>query len=110
VGATVGPSPTLPPLTTAGEARDDALRFDRLRRTLGGIPADDTPQIVLLTFDDAINDLNRQLYVDLFENGRKNPNGCPISATFYVSHEWTDYSQVQNMYADGHELASHTIS
>ncbi|XP_032682660.1 uncharacterized protein LOC116849536 isoform X2 [Odontomachus brunneus] len=75
-----------------------------------GIPIEQTPQIVLLTFDDAVNDLNRPLYGDLFENGRKNPNGCPISATFYVSHEWTDYSQVQNLYADGHEMASHTVS
>lgn len=70
----------------------------------------ETPQIVLLTFDDAINDLNIPIYEDLFEKGRKNPNGCPITATFYVSHEWTDYSQVQNMYAVGHEMASHTIS
>lgn len=77
---------------------------------LGGIPVEQTPQIVLLTFDDAVNDLNKPLYSDLFENERKNPNGCPITATFYVSHEWTDYSQVQNLYADGHEMASHTIS
>lgn len=76
----------------------------------GGIPPEQTPQIVLLTFDDAVNDLNKLLYSDLFENGRENPNGCPISATFYVSHEWTDYSQVQNLYADGHEVASHTVS
>lgn len=70
----------------------------------------DVPQIVLLTFDDSVNDLNKDLYKDLFQNGRLNPNGCPISATFYVSHEWTDYGQVQNLYADGHEIASHTIS
>ncbi|KAL0103005.1 hypothetical protein PUN28_018362 [Cardiocondyla obscurior] len=76
----------------------------------GGIPHEQTPQIVLLTFDDAVNDLNKPLYSELFENGRKNPNGCPIAATFYVSHEWTDYSQVQNLYADGHEMASHTVS
>ncbi|XP_026477754.1 uncharacterized protein LOC113383720 [Ctenocephalides felis] len=76
----------------------------------GNISAKETPQIVLLTFDDAINDLNSAIYEDLFEKGRKNPNGCPITATFYVSHEWTDYSQVQNLYADGHEMASHTIS
>ena len=42
--------------------------------------------------------------------GRLNPNGCPIKATFYVSHEWTDYSQVQNLYANGHEIALHTIT
>ncbi|KAJ4448730.1 hypothetical protein ANN_00121 [Periplaneta americana] len=76
----------------------------------GDLPAEEVPQIVLLTFDDAINDLNKGLYQDIFEKGRTNPNGCPITATFYVSHEWTDYSQVQNLYSDGHEMASHSIS
>ncbi|CAG0915709.1 unnamed protein product [Notodromas monacha] len=76
----------------------------------GGYEPQDIPQVVLLTFDDAVNDLNKELFQDLFERGRVNPNGCPIQATFYVSHEWTDYSQVQNLYADGHEIASHTIS
>ncbi len=77
---------------------------------LGGFRVNDTPQIVLLTFDDSVNDLNKKLFSDLFEKGRLNPNGCPIAGTFYVSHEWTDYGQVQNLYADGHEIASHTIS
>ncbi|CAD7079973.1 unnamed protein product [Hermetia illucens] len=76
----------------------------------GELPVESLPQIVLLTFDDSVNDLNKQLYSDLFEKGRVNPNGCPITATFYVSHEWTDYSQVQNLYAEGHEMASHTVS
>lgn len=76
----------------------------------GDLPVETLPQIVLITFDDSVNDLNKQLYSDLFEKGRVNPNGCPISATFYVSHEWTDYSQVQNLYSDGHEMASRTIS
>ncbi|CAB0018158.1 unnamed protein product [Nesidiocoris tenuis] len=74
------------------------------------LPLEETPQIVLLTFDDSVNDLNKGLYEDLFERGRVNPNGCPISATFYVSHEWTDYGQVQNLYATGHEIASHSVS
>lgn len=76
----------------------------------GDLPLEQTPQIVLLTFDDSVNDLNKGLYSDLFEKGRTNPNGCPIAATFYVSHEWTDYSQVQNLYASGHEMASHSVS
>jgi Polysaccharide deacetylase len=76
----------------------------------GDMPVEQVPQIVLLTFDDSVNDLNKQLYQDLFERNRVNPNGCPISATFYVSHEWTDYSQVQNLYSGGHEMASHTVS
>lgn len=75
----------------------------------GGYAPEDIPQFVLLTFDDAVNDLNKAFFEKLFE-GRTNPNGCPIKATFYVSHEWTDYSQVQDLYADGHEIASHTIS
>ncbi|XP_071532563.1 uncharacterized protein Cda5 isoform X8 [Panulirus ornatus] len=74
-----------------------------------GISPSETPQIVLLTFDDSVNDLNKDLYTELFENGRLNPNGCPIVSTMYVSHEWTDYSQVQNLYAAGHEMASHSI-
>ena len=69
------------------------------------------PQLVVLTFDDSVNDLNRILYEELFDRkNRVNPNGCPILATFYISHEWTDYAQVQNLYADGHEVASHSIS
>ncbi|PSN29749.1 hypothetical protein C0J52_22232 [Blattella germanica] len=75
-----------------------------------GFAAEEIPQLVLLTFDDSANDLNKGLYTDLFEKGRVNPNGCPIAATFYVSHEWTDYSHVQNLYATGHEIASHSIS
>lgn len=80
------------------------------RWIIGDLPVEDVPQIVILTFDDSVNDLNKQLYSDLFNKGRVNPNGCPISATFYVSHEWTDYSQVQNLYSEGHEMASHTVS
>ncbi|XP_014276543.1 trichohyalin [Halyomorpha halys] len=76
----------------------------------GELTPEETPQIVLLTFDDSVNDLNKGLYSDLFDKGRVNPNGCPIGATFYVSHEWTDYSQVQNLYAGGHEIASHSVS
>lgn len=75
----------------------------------GGLSPQDIPQFVLLTFDDAVNDLNKQFFKELFEE-RYNPNGCPIKSTFYVSHEWTDYSQVQDLYADGHEIASHTVT
>ena len=57
-----------------------------------------------------INISNKSLSRHIFVNFRKNPNGCPISATFYVSHEWTDYGLVQSLYSDGHEIASHSIS
>jgi len=75
----------------------------------GGYSREDIPQFVLLTFDDAVNSLNQQFFKELFNN-RRNPNGCPIKSTFYISHEWTDYSQVQDLYAGGHEIASHTVT
>ncbi|XP_067008814.2 uncharacterized protein Cda5 [Anabrus simplex] len=108
----VYPQPT--PDKTAAKCRKDVCLLPDCNCGGKDIPGDlqpeELPQIVLLTFDDAVNDLNKGLYSDLFEKGRKNPNGCPITATFYVSHEWTDYSQVQNLYADGHEMASHSVS
>ncbi|XP_041975248.1 uncharacterized protein LOC121730318 isoform X5 [Aricia agestis] len=111
------PSPVYPqptPDKTAAKCRKDVCLlpdcFCGGKDIPGDLPVDKVPQMVLLTFDDSVNDLNKQLYSDLFEKGRVNPNGCPISATFYVSHEWTDYSQVQNLYAAGHEMASHTVS
>jgi len=75
----------------------------------GNLTKESIPQLVLLTFDDAVNGLNKEFFKKLFNN-RVNPNGCPIKSTFYISHEWTDYSQVQDLYADGHEVASHTVT
>jgi hypothetical protein len=43
----------------------------------GGLKPDQTPQFVLLTFDDAVNGLNAKFFDELFEN-RSNPNGCPM--------------------------------
>ncbi|XP_060807728.1 mucin-2 [Amyelois transitella] len=110
--APVYPQPT--PDKTAAKCRKDVCLLPDCycggKEIPGDLPVETVPQIVLLTFDDSVNDLNKGLYTDLFEKGRVNPNGCPITATFYVSHEWTDYSQVQNLYAAGHEMASHTIS
>jgi len=43
----------------------------------GGYRHEEIPQFVLLTFDDAVNDLNEKFFSDLFKE-RYNPNGCPI--------------------------------
>uniref|UniRef100_A0A336N0T2 CSON007794 protein n=1 Tax=Culicoides sonorensis TaxID=179676 RepID=A0A336N0T2_CULSO len=76
----------------------------------GNISRDQVPQMVLITFDDAVTSLNSRLYSELFNDSRLNPNGCPVSATFYINHEYTDYCEVQNLYSRGHEIASHSIS
>lgn len=67
--------------------------------------------MITLTFDDAINFENWDLYTQyLFTPERKNPNGCPIRATFYVSHQYTNYMHVQKLWNDGHEIAVHSIT
>ncbi|KAI0209379.1 hypothetical protein LSAT2_005921 [Lamellibrachia satsuma] len=76
----------------------------------GGLERDRLPQIVTFTFDDAVNKEVFGFYEKLFPPNRTNPNGCPASATFFVSHQWTDYSLVKRLYLAGHEIASHSIS
>ncbi|KAL7030634.1 hypothetical protein ACKWTF_006734 [Chironomus riparius] len=76
----------------------------------GKLPLDETPQLVLITFEDSVNDVHNKVFEMLFNSSRKNPNGCEIRATFFISHEWTDYGLVQDLYADGHEIASHSVS
>ena len=77
----------------------------------GGLPVGETPQMIMITFDDAVTNQNYHLYTSIFNDGaRRNPNGCPVRGTFYVSHEWSEYFLVQNLYGDGHEIGSHSIS
>jgi hypothetical protein len=73
------------------------------------IPIDKTPQLVMLTFDDAVTALNYE-YIQQALGGMTNPDGCPVAATFYVSHEYTDYSKVHALWSEGHEIALHSIS
>eukprot|EP00092_Neocalanus_flemingeri_P012213 GFUD01013168.1.p1 GENE.GFUD01013168.1~~GFUD01013168.1.p1 ORF type:complete len:532 (-),score=107.90 GFUD01013168.1:129-1724(-) len=68
------------------------------------------PQMVTITFDDAINNNNIDLYKEIFNKQRRNPNGCDIKATFFVSHKYTNYSAVQEMHRLGHEIAAHSIT
>jgi len=68
------------------------------------------PQMVMVTFDDAINNNNIDLYAEIFNKQRRNPNGCDIKATFFVSHKYTNYSAVSEMHRLGHEIASHSIT
>lgn len=80
------------------------------RRGPSHLQTHDIPQMVMLTFDDAVNSENIEFYRNLLNGKRLNPNGCPISATFFVSHDWTDYKMVRELYLAGHEIADHSIS
>ncbi|XP_028177125.1 uncharacterized protein LOC114364961 [Ostrinia furnacalis] len=75
----------------------------------GNLQARDTPQFVLFTFDDAINVLNIETYRSLLDN-RRNINQCPVGTTYYVSHEYTNYQLVNELYNKGQEIALHSIS
>lgn len=56
----------------------------------GGFKEKDIPQLVLLTFDDAVNDLNWDIYEEIFNTGRRNPNGKFIISSFnYLSLNMT---------------------
>ncbi|KAK9739762.1 Transmembrane amino acid transporter protein [Popillia japonica] len=73
------------------------------------LPSTEIPQMVLLTFDDAVTAQTYDYYERAFF-GRKNPDGCEIQVTYYVSHEYTDYSKVHALHARGHEIALHSIT
>ncbi|EFX61415.1 hypothetical protein DAPPUDRAFT_273584, partial [Daphnia pulex] len=48
-------------------------------------------QLVFLAFDGAITTTNYNNYTFLLNN-RVNSNGCPIGMTFFVYHEYNDYT------------------
>ena len=73
------------------------------------IPAE-IPQIIAFSFDDAVNSENYQMYEELFLNNRFNPNGCPISMTMFVSHNFTKYDLVRDLYSKGMEVAVHSVT
>lgn len=68
------------------------------------------PQIIILTFDGAVNLNNYNYYKKVFNGKTKNPNGCDIRGTFYVAHEYSNYHMIQQLASKGHEIATETIS
>nr|XP_047129786.1 chitin deacetylase 1-like isoform X1 [Hydra vulgaris] len=76
----------------------------------GGLTIDQTPQIVVLTFDGGVRDSNFNIYKPFLNNIYKNPNGCPIRATFFVTHANTIYENVKSLHDNGHEIADHSLT
>lgn len=74
------------------------------------VDPEEIPQIILLTFDGAVNLNNYDYYRKIFNGKRKNPNGCDIKGTFFISHEYSNYQQIQSLAYDGHEMAVESIS
>ncbi|XP_041365051.1 chitin deacetylase 7-like [Gigantopelta aegis] len=78
----------------------------------GDFKQDEVPQMVLITFDDAVNWENWDFYRELFppDLSRLNPNGCPVSTTLFVSNKYTDYCMVRKLHARGIEIADHSVT
>lgn len=51
-----------------------------------------------------------QQYLKPLLFSQQNPDGRPISASFYVNHEYTDYTLVQDLYLRGFEIGVHSIT
>ncbi|MCL4162590.1 UNVERIFIED_CONTAM: hypothetical protein GTU68_054251, partial [Idotea baltica] len=76
----------------------------------GGLDPSDTPQMITITFSGAVNADNMDLYQEIFSPDSKNPNECRTRGTFFVSHKFTNYSSVQELHRNGHEIGVFSIS
>lgn len=115
--STAKPPTTTPPLIKPGKCNPQNCQLPDCFCS-GAAPANvsqqDTPMFVMLTFDDAVTTtvFSRVYYQMLVNNEWKlwNPNNCTVKSTFFVSNQYTDYSLVQILYNNGHEISSHTVN
>jgi peptidoglycan/xylan/chitin deacetylase (PgdA/CDA1 family) len=64
---------------------------------------------VVFTADDALQQYTIES-VNQFLANRKNPNGCPVKMSFYVSTNFTNFTAVTDWYVAGNEIADHTMT
>lgn len=74
----------------------------------GGLNPSDVPQFITVTYDDSIDYQLMNTANQLLQN--KNPNGCPALGTWFVSIQYSNFSQVTEWYANGNEIADHTFT
>ncbi|XP_066589157.1 chitin deacetylase 1 isoform X3 [Prorops nasuta] len=79
-------------------------------RIPGNIEPQQVPQMITITFNGAVNVDNIDLYEEIFNGQRQNPNGCQIRGTFFVSHKYTNYSAVQDLHRRGHEISVFSLT
>jgi len=74
------------------------------------LKVDNVPMMITITFNGAVNEGNIDLFSKLFHGERLNPNGCTAKGTFFVSHKSTNYSAVQELHRQGHEIGVFSIT
>ena len=73
-----------------------------------GLSREEIPQMVLVTMNGAVRESTYKIYTDLL-NEFRNPNGCEIKATFFVSHNTTEYKYVKQLANHGRNKFPHTL-
>lgn len=68
------------------------------------------PQIIYFGFDDYLGAEHKKIYDKLFFTNRRNPNGCPITISLYVSNTNTDYNVVRYYYKRGNDIGVHSVT
>ena len=74
-----------------------------------GIEFADTPMMIGLTFNGVLTTPLANIFKNILNPVFKNPNGCPIQGTFFVSNTGngtSDYCLVQNLFNNNNEIAS----
>jgi len=74
-----------------------------------GMDPKTVPQFFTLTYDDAIQAPTVPVAASLMTPHR-NPNGCPIKATWFAQTLYSDFALIQQWYAAGNEVADHTMN
>nr|pir hypothetical protein F48E3.8 - Caenorhabditis elegans [Caenorhabditis elegans] len=64
----------------------------------------------MLSFDDPITDRIINTLKSLFSGSIRNPNGCAIKGTFFVSHQWNNYDQSLWLHSTNHEIGVNSIT
>lgn len=75
----------------------------------GNIAVAKTPQIILVTFQNALNSANVDLYTDIFKD-IANPNDCPAKGTFFIQKQFTDFNIVKELADDLHEIGGNSLT
>lgn len=84
----------------------------------GNLQPNQVPQMVLLSFSGAVNEMVFDHYKKILGYSNKygapqtrvNPNGCGIKATFFINHEYCNYAQVHWLAAQQQEIGLHSIT
>ena len=73
----------------------------------GNLNLKDVPMMIMLTFNGILKKKHTDHLKKILNPIFKNPNGCPVQATFFVSEggsEKTDYCLVQKLFNNNNEI------